>query len=260
MPIFHSCLYFQFFRNFFLGYFNEHKLGTKEQAMSLESNLAQTLIHNLCKGCILTNIKMKQYLIIFLLLIAAGGIYGQRRAYDPGEIRLKLGLPYVNSFTLNPQNETRKTQTGWVGLELGLEYQYSENSFVNLESSINGAAEAFGLMDIVGEFDQFATLSINLSQNNTIGRVTIGYGLSYAWNTWVYTRTFVPDSIAPTRDLVVRDSQNLGLILNSYYRLGKTAHIGLIYRPYFLKVVPDTKFDYEHIISLDIMWRFRIKK
>jgi hypothetical protein len=203
---------------------------------------------------------MRQYLFIILLLLIAGDICGQRRDYEPGEMRFKFGLPYVNSFTLNPQNETRKTQTGWVGLEFGLEYQYSEKSFVSLEFSLNGAAEAFGLMDIEGEFEQFVGQSLNLSQNKTIGRVTIGYGLSYAQNIWNYTRTLVPDSIPPSRDLVMRRSQGFGLILNSYYRLGKTAHVGLIYRPYFLKVSPETMFDYEHIISLDIMWRFRIRK
>ena len=203
---------------------------------------------------------MRQYLFIILLILAAGDIYGQRRAYEPGEIRLKFGLPYVNSFTLHPQNETRKTQTGWVGLELGLEYQYSEKSFVSLDYSINGAAEAFGLLDIEGEFDQFGHQSLNLSQNNIIGRFSIGYGLSYAHNVWSYTRTLVPDFIPPSRDLVTRRSQSLGLILNSYYRLGKTAHIGLIYRPYFLKISTVTKLDYELVISLDIIWRFRIKK
>ena len=194
------------------------------------------------------------------MLLTAGNICGQRRAYEPGEIRLKFGLPSLNSFALNPQNETRKTQTGWDGFELGLEYQYHEKGFVSLEYSINGAAEAFGLMDIEGEFDQFGHQSLNLSQNNIIGRVTIGYGLTFAHNIWNYTRTLVPDSIPPTRELVKRRSQSLGFILNSYYRLGETAHVGLCYRPYFLKVVPENKFDYEHIISLDIMWRFRIKK
>jgi len=145
----------------------------------------------------LVAIKMKPSLFILLLLLITGDICGQRRAFEPGEIRLKFGLPYLNSFTLSPQNETRKNQTGWVGLELGLEYQYSENNFVALEYSINGAAEAFGLMDIEGEFDQFGHQSLNLSQNNIIGRVSIGYGLSYAHNVWNYTRTLVPDSIPP---------------------------------------------------------------
>ena len=203
---------------------------------------------------------MIRVLFILFLILLTGHLYGQQQNYEPGEVRIKFGLPYLNSFTLIPEDESRKTQTGWVGIELALEYQYSKRNFLSVDYSVNGAAEAFGLMDIVGEFDQYASQSISLSNNQTLGRITIGYGPSFAQNIWNYTRSFIPDSIPPSRELVSRRSQSFGLILNSYYRLGKTVHVGLIYRPYFFRIIPKTEFGYEHIISVDLMWRFRIKK
>lgn len=200
-------------------------------------------------------------LLLALFLLSGNLIYSQVRTYQQGEWRLKLGLPYINNFTLNPENESRKTQTGWVGLEGGIEYQYSHNSFLTLEYSLNGAAEALGLMDIEGEFDQYVTQSLNLSNNdNLIDRFSFGYGLSFAQNVWNYTRTLIPDSVSPSRELVRRKSKNLGLIINSYYRIGNSFHIGLIYRPYFWKFEPKNIFDYEHIISFDFMWKIRMVK
>ncbi len=41
---------------YILGYFNESELRNKESSTRLETNLVQSLIFNLCKGFILTNI------------------------------------------------------------------------------------------------------------------------------------------------------------------------------------------------------------
>jgi hypothetical protein len=199
-------------------------------------------------------------LLLAILLLSGNLLYSQVRTYEQGEWRLKLGLPYVNNFNLNPEDESRKTQTGWVGFEGGIEYQYSPNNFLTLEYSVNSAAEALGLMDIEGEFDQYTTQSVNLSNSILRDRFSFGYGISFAQNVWNYTRTFIPDSVAPSRDLVNRKSKNIGLIINTYYRIGNSFHIGLIYRPYFWKFDPKTSFDYEHVISLDLMWKIRIVK
>ena len=200
---------------------------------------------------------MKNVLLVSLLFLS-NLIYSQDSTSEFGEWRLALGLPYLNSFTLNPENESRKTQTGWVGLEGGFEYQYNQQCYLSLMYSINGASEALGLMDMEGEFDQFTSHSVNLSNQTIRGNLSIGYGISLAQNTWKYTRTFVPDSIPPSRKLVTRSSTNLGLLINAYYQLGSAFQIGLIYRPFFWKIDHKSQFDYEHIISLDFKWRIRL--
>ena len=197
-----------------------------------------------------------------LLLIAGQPMRGQAlRAYEVGEWRLKLGLPYLNSFYLQPKNETPKSETGWIGLEGGVEYQHGERRFACLEYSLNGAAPVpLGVVDIEGEFDAYLTNAIAITENRTLGRFSIGYGLSVAANTWTYTRTFVPDTVQPTRELVTRTSKNIGLALNTYYRMGRALHLGFIYRPYFFKFDSADPWQYEHVISVDVMWRIHFRK
>lgn len=203
---------------------------------------------------------MKHFITILFLCFYCIAFSQEHSLNQGSEIRLKIGLPYINSFTLHPASESRKNQTGWVGLEGGLEFQWNNNYFIGLEYSINGAAEALGLLDIAGEFDRFITQSINLSYNYKVNRFTFGGGLSYAQNNWIYTRTFIPEDVPPSRGLVDRRSKNIGLIFNSYYGFGKSFNIGLIYRPYLFKLNGSRAVDYEHVISLDIMWRIRIFK
>jgi hypothetical protein len=180
------------------------------------------------------------------------------RVYGQGEWRLKLGLPYVNNFVLHPEDEALKTRTGWAGLEAGVEYQYSGRGFLALEASLNGAAEGLGMLDHEGEFDTYVTRSLGLSNNSVAGRFSFGYGIGLAANTWAHTRDLIPDTVPPHRPLVERTSLDLGLLLNTYYRIGRAFHIGLIYRPCFFKFRSEEPWGYEHVLSLDIMWRIRL--
>lgn len=138
-------------------------------------------------------------LIISLTAFLTTNLFAQNLSYELGELRVKLGLPYLNNFNLKPEDETRKINTGWVGIELGFEYQYTELSFIALEGSINAAHGAFGLQDVEGEFDQYTCISVNLSNNHSIGRFTVGYGHCLARNIWDYTRASIPASIPPSK-------------------------------------------------------------
>ncbi len=48
-------------QKYILGYFNESELRNKESSTRLETKLVQSLIFNLCKGFILTNMQEKIY-------------------------------------------------------------------------------------------------------------------------------------------------------------------------------------------------------
>ncbi len=196
-------------------------------------------------------------LILALLCISGGILYSQTStAPQQGDIRLKLGLPYINSISLHPANTSRKSQTGWVGLEGGFEYQYADRSFIALEYSLNGTAEFLGLMDRAGDIDHLVSQSLNLTDNQNLYPFSIGYGLSFAINRWLVIRKFVPDYFSESEILENKASRNLGLITNFYYQVNSTFNIGLIYRAYLFKFNPDTPLDYEHVATLDFMWRF----
>lgn len=69
------------------------------------------------------------------------------------------------------------------------------------------------------------------------------------------------DPPPPTRDpeTVIRTNHTVGLTLTGYHQFGKRYFMGLVYRPTFLQIHPDVKFHYEHLISLDFMWKFKVK-
>lgn len=68
------------------------------------------------------------------------------------------------------------------------------------------------------------------------------------------------DSIGVTTSSQIHRNLNLGLTFNTYYRLGKTAHLGLIYQPSFVPLRGDPAIIYEHLISLEINWRIKLLK
>lgn len=103
-----------------------------------------------------------------------------------GQINLAFSLPYINSFHLQPQNETPKTNTGFGGISIGLEYFYKANRFLSINAY---AASDFFLpvpaaVDIYGEFQMMSSAYLSLTDNYKIGRLSFGYGLSYSRNIW----------------------------------------------------------------------------
>lgn len=52
-----------------------------------------------------------------------------------GQINLTLSLPWVNSFYLQPKEETAKMNTGFLGISAGLEYFYKDNKYISLTGS-----------------------------------------------------------------------------------------------------------------------------
>lgn len=179
---------------------------------------------------------------------------------EKGQINLNYSLPYVNSFYLRPQNETPKFNTGFWGTSIGLDYFYKDNKFVSLNAS--GVMDFFlpviGAVDIFGEYELMSSAYFSLTDNYKLNRISLGYGLNYAWNKWSFQNNNYEDEPS-TRMSTEKINQSLGVVLNGYYQFGKHFHTGLIYRPTFMQIKPDVKFKYEHLISLDLVWKFRLR-
>ena len=178
------------------------------------------------------------------------------------QINFTYSLPWVNSFYLQPSQETAKANTGFWGISAGLEYYYKENKFL----SLNGSAvmDFFipfpAAVDFSGEVENMYSVYTSLTDNYRFRRFTVGYGLNFSKNTWklVYHDRFDPPPA--TREPATKSSNSLGFTIDGYHQIGKRFHIGLIYRPTLLNVYPDIDFKYEHLISLDFKWKFRLKK
>ncbi len=178
-----------------------------------------------------------------------------------GDLYLHLSLPHVNYFSLYPQSEGRKEKIGFWGITGGLDYFHRHNQFVQL--SITGAMDFFfpvpAAIDISGEYELMSTLNVSLTNNHRIRRWKLGYGLSLARNSWewrYYPRWNPPP---PTRTPVTKQQLALGLALPVYYQLGRSFHLGFVYRPSFYRPGANQDFKYEHVASLDFCWKLKLR-
>jgi hypothetical protein len=181
---------------------------------------------------------------------------------NKGQINIVLSLPWINSFYLQPQNESSKLNTGFWGISFGLEYFYKEYKYISLNA--NAVSDFFvpvpAAVDISGEYEMMSSTYFSITDNFKFKRFSVGYGINYSKNTWDFRYYDRFDPPPPTRVPIKRKSESIGLTLNGYHQFGNHFHLGLIYRPTFLMVNPEVKFKYEHLISLDFAWKFRLKK
>lgn len=178
-----------------------------------------------------------------------------------GTLNFTWSFPWVNSFYLQPHGETPRTNTGFWGLSAGVEYFYSDNKYLALNTS---AVMDFFLpvpaaVDFSGEVENMNSLYVSLTDNIKFRRFTLGYGLNYSANTWslVYHDRFDPPP--PTRPPATRTGTTIGLTLDGYHQVAENFLVGIIYRPSILQITPKTSFRYEHLISLDFRFRIRMR-
>ncbi len=181
---------------------------------------------------------------------------------NKGRINVVLSFPWINSFFLQPNSESPKSSIGFWGISTGLEYYYRKNKFVSLKGS---AVMDFFLpfpaaVDFSGEVENMYSLYISLTDNYKFRRFTMGYGLNFSENTWElkYYDSFDPPPM--TRDPVTKTSKSLGITLNGYHQVSRSFFVGLIYRPTLFNVYPNYDFKYEHLISMDFLWKIRVGK
>ena len=173
------------------------------------------------------------------------------KLYNKGELYFHLSIPHINSFYLKPENEGAKVNTGFWGLSLGLGYYHAENQFINL--SIAGVTDFFvpvpASPNIDDEYEQMSSTFISLSNNHEINQFRLGYGLSYARNTWRF------EANNSARESIRKSHHSFGLVFPTYYQIKERFHIGLSYRPTFIIPSRGGRFEYEHLISIDLMWK-----
>ena len=176
---------------------------------------------------------------------------------NKGQINLTYSLPWVNSFYLQPNQETPKINTGFGGISAGLEYFYKNDKYISLTGS--AVMDFFipfpAAVDYSGEVESMNSVYASLTDNYRFRRFSIGYGINFSRNTWqlIYHDRFDPP--LPTREPAKKIDNSFGLTFDGYHQIGKRFHIGLIYRPTILTVYPDFEFKYEHLISLDFKWK-----
>jgi len=181
--------------------------------------------------------------------------------YDPrsnkGKWLLQISVPYFNNFLLRPDKEKKyKINSGFFGASLGLDHYYSSKQFINITA---GAATDLLLpvpvgVDYFGDHEIMSSSYLGISNNHKIKNIIVGYGLHFSRNNWS-----VMHADPQSNPTISKTSNAAGFIIQSYYAVKKNFHIGLIYRPTIYQFSNSSRFIYEHLISIDLAWKIKLK-
>jgi len=208
--------------------------------------------------------------------INPGEKYGYSRfgqANNKGELYLHLSVPLINRFLMKPKNEGTKSGIGVGIASIGLDYYHSKNQFIHFGFSTLWGGTKFSNYDSIIGTGWFSDCNIrvresmssdyfSLSNNHKLGQFSVGYGLSFAQNRWLY-REFIRTiffGLPADIERIEKKEYALGFVFPAYFQFGEYFNLGLVYRPTFFRVNATNKFAYEHLISLDFAWKIRLKK
>lgn len=183
--------------------------------------------------------------------------FDQKYPRSKNDINLFISIPYVNSFNFKPHNYGTRINTGFWGISAGLEYFYASNKYIGIK--FTGATDIFVPVPASpgGNIkEHLSTTFIEVTDNFKFGRLNIGYGINYSSNNWRYK-----DEIDSENEIeITRKNKSFGITTNTYFQIGKSFFVGVIYRPTFYIVKPTTDFKYEHLISFDLAWKIPLRK
>lgn len=181
---------------------------------------------------------------------------------NKGELMIHLSVPYFNSFYLAPGERLRESKTGFGGFSAGVDYYYSKNKFVNFSAgfSTNVGPPPLGPLGLSNDREILTTYYLSLSNNYKMRRFCVGYGLTIGRNYW-FRRLFNLLGLHDPNDASgAQRNGTYGLIFSGYYQVGQHFNFGMVYKPTFLRPDLNDPFEYEHVLSLDVALKIRVKK
>lgn len=176
-----------------------------------------------------------------------------------GDFNFQVSLPYINTFLMQPAGRSLASSTGFWGFGLGVDYYHQNQQYLSLNLR---AASDFPLPILVPiayrEGDVFTNSNyLSLSNHHRHKRFDWGYGLSWIENKWGQDFYGGTTDTLSTPQFNRERHQALGLNLSAYYFTGRSFHLGLIYRPSFVRLYINPVYKYEHLISLELAWKIR---
>lgn len=169
----------------------------------------------------------------------------------PGDMNLVISIPSINGFNMDTEQHGVRVQTGVFGFRTGFDYYYREDKYFNMSLAFSSGRLLFSE-------EKLNTYYLSLTDNKILHRLNVGYGLNYSINRWKFEEfdEDEPDSWNGEKSII----HAVGLIGNCYLNFNRILSAGVIYKPTFLQVYPETKFQYEHLISIDFQIKIPIKK
>jgi hypothetical protein len=176
-----------------------------------------------------------------------------------GQFNILFSMPYINGFYMQPRNEGVKKLGGFFGVSIGAEYYYRDNKY--LKFTAGSSIDFFIPVPAPVAYDgvnQFATAyNFTLTDNYKLNRFTLGYGFNYGIHQWQLVNSgYKTEGLLPAPRKKI--SHGMGLSTSTYFRFSKVFFAGVVYNPTFFTVYPTTKLSYQHVISLDLLWKIKL--
>lgn len=177
-----------------------------------------------------------------------------------GEFYLNFSIPELNILKQYTHYAGYVNKAGCLGISGGLDYYHKPLQFVNLSGAIALTFEApIPLpLEYFGPHNNAHTKYISISNNHRYYFLSYGYGLSFSQNVWNYYGEMNFDNFGSME--IHKKSFAIGFVFPLYLKLGKTFNLGFIYRPSFYRPYSPQPFKYEHLISVDLAWKFLINR
>ena len=175
-----------------------------------------------------------------------------------GTWRWNIGVPLINHFYLQ-QNNVARFKAGTWGIETGIDYFYKDKQYVSF--TFGKATNYFVIPFVFAEYNEQHTSPLevryvyaNFRNNYCIQRFDLGYGINVS----------NLDYPGKYNDTTFARYQNggfgLGLSFSAGYAVGNYYHIGLLYQPTFFSYNNKQQLDYQHFLSVELLWRIPFVK
>jgi hypothetical protein len=170
---------------------------------------------------------------------------------EKGTINLSLAPTFTTIFSIQAKDK-KYNSVGVFGLEAGVEYFYRNNNYLSI--NLGTATDRFGEYIGTGYVETATTLFTSLRNNNIAGSFDFGYGINASRQKWTMHTT--GDTIKINES---SKSIGLGLSLSAQYRVGSYFRLGVLYQPDILNTSFKPTLNYQHYISLNLIWKFPVR-
>jgi len=186
---------------------------------------------------------------------------------EKGQINFIFGSPFQNNLYMD-NTYGAKDYNFFGGAKLGMEYFYSDNRYWSLTASyVRGVVFKRSVDGGDGSpFSSYAdpySLAFELKNNHAHKRLTFGYGINYSVNSLIYGREtdHKRQNTYSEKMESTYVNHSVGVALSTHFRFHEQVFLGINYRPNILQLQHDgTELRYEHLISLELLFKIRIKK
>ena len=180
-----------------------------------------------------------------------------------GDTYLFISMPFTLQSASFP-GVGRRTSAGPLGISTGAEHYYKDRRSYGITagasiSSPDGVEDMF--FEKFGSYTRkrLSSVFIDLYHKHTINRFSFAYGINYTlfhWQYYIFDYDVQPNIYISQ----IVTSHNFGAMLSGYFHIKPFFQVGIVYRPTFLRMSPDTKGIYQHTLSFDMAFRFNAKK